>query len=79
MSEFREYLQEYIDTLQTLLKMYNNDDIMVGKAQEIFRSTQDPRYVVLAQKLAQLKEKQSEVKQNDSVPTFKFVDKHLPE
>jgi hypothetical protein len=28
MSEFREYVQEYIDILQTLLKEYQNDDLL---------------------------------------------------
>jgi hypothetical protein len=76
MSEFREYVQEYIDILQTLLKEYQNDDLIVGKAQEIFKNAQDPRYLVLSQRLAQLK-KQKEQKtptQNGDIPLFKFVD-----
>jgi hypothetical protein len=76
MSELRTYLQDYIDTLQALLKQYDNDDLMVGKAQEIFRSTQDTRYLVLAQKLAQIKKKQSTPQlKSDKSPAFKLVDK----
>ncbi len=76
MSEFREYVQEYIDILQTLLKEYQNDDLIVGKAQEIFKDTQDLRCLVLSQRLAQLK-KQKEQKastSNSDIPLFKFVD-----
>ncbi|OQY49583.1 MAG: hypothetical protein DRR08_00100 [Candidatus Parabeggiatoa sp. nov. 2] len=77
MSELRDYLQEYINTLQALLNEYNNDDLMVGKAQEIFGGAQDTRYLVLAQKLAQIKKKESAGLQNGkSVPAFKLVDKH---
>ena len=77
MSELRDYLQEYINTLQALLNEYNNDDLMVGKAQEIFGGVQDTRYLVLAQKLAQIKKKESAALQNGkSVPAFKLVDKH---
>jgi hypothetical protein len=79
MSELRHYLQEYIDTLQALLKQYDNDDLLVGKAQELFRDANDPRYLVLAQRLAQIKKKKQEAvaqqNQNDK-PAFKLVDKH---
>ncbi|MEK8020455.1 MAG: hypothetical protein VSS75_026605 [Candidatus Parabeggiatoa sp.] len=76
MSELRDYLQEYIDILQILLNQYSNDDLMVGKAQEIFKSDHDPRYLVLAQKLAQIKKKASDVKQNDNIASaFKLIDK----
>jgi hypothetical protein len=76
MSQFREYVQEYIDVLQTLLQEYQNDDLMVGKAQEIFKNPQDPRYLVLSQRLAQLKKlKESTTSaKNSEVPMFKFVD-----
>ena len=76
MSEFREYVQEYIEILQTLLTEYQNDDLMVGKAQEIFKNPQDPRYLVLSQRLAQLKKlKESDTSsKNSEVPMFKFVD-----
>ena len=76
MSEFREYVQEYIEILQTLLKEYQNDDLMVGKAQEIFKNPQDPRYLVLFQRLAQLKKRQEPATsaKNSEVPMFKFVD-----
>lgn len=76
MSELRDYLQEYISILQKLLNEYSNDALMVGKAQEIFKNEQDPRYLVLAQKLAQIKKKESLAQQNDnSTPTFKLMDK----
>ena len=76
MSELRDYLQEYIDILQMLLNQYNNDALMLGKAQEIFKSEHDPRYLVLAQKLAQIKNKTSDVKPNEnSAPAFKLIDK----
>jgi hypothetical protein len=76
MSELRDYLQEYIDILQMLLNQYNNDDLMIGKAQEIFKSDHDPRYLVLTQKLAQIKKKASDVKQNDNAASaFKLIDK----
>ena len=74
MSEFREYVQEYIDILQTLLKEYQNDDLIVGKAQELFKNTQDPRYLVLSQRLAQLKQQKEPTTSNSNVPMFKFVD-----
>lgn len=74
MSEFREYVQEYIDILQTLLKEYQNDDLIVGKAQEIFKNTQDPRYLVLSQRLAQLKQQKESTTPNSNAPLFKFVD-----
>jgi hypothetical protein len=76
MSEFREYVQEYIEVLQTLLKEYQNDDLMVGKAQEIFKNPQDPRYLVLSQRLAQLKKLKEATTsaKNGEVPMFKFVD-----
>ena len=76
MSEFREYVQEYIDVLQTLLKEYQNDDLIVGKAQEIFKNTQDPRYLVLSQRLGQLKKLKESANsaKNSDVPMFKFVD-----
>ena len=76
MSEFRKYVQEYIEILQTLLTEYQNDDLIVGKAQEIFKNTQDPRYLVLSQRLDQLKklkESTTSAKPSD-VPLFKFVD-----
>ncbi len=78
MSEFREYVQEYIDILQALLKEYHNDDLIVGKAQELFKNTQDPRYLVLAQRLAQIKKKTEQANQskNNETPVFKLVDKH---
>lgn len=76
MSEFREYVQEYIEILQTLLKEYRNDDLMVGKAQEIFKNPQDPRYLVLSQRLDQLKKLKEPATsaKNSEVPMFKFVD-----
>lgn len=74
MSEFREYVQEYIDILQTLLKEYQNDDLIVGKAQELFKNTQDPRYLVLSQRLAQLKQQKEPTTPNSNAPVFKFVD-----
>jgi hypothetical protein len=77
MSELRDYLEEYIDILQMLLNQYNNDVLMVGKAQEIFKSEHDPRYLVLAKKLAQIqKKKASETEYKDnSAPAFKLIDK----
>lgn len=76
MSEFREYVQEYIDILQTLLKEYQNDDLIVGKAQELFKNSQDPRCLVLSQRLAQLKKQkeQTTLTPNGDIPLFKFVD-----
>ena len=76
MSELKTYIQEYIDILQSLLADYNQDELLVGRAYEIFKSYQDPRYIVLAHKLEQIQKRQkAEAIKEAGVPNFKLVDK----
>jgi hypothetical protein len=76
MNEFRQYIQEYIDTLQKLLQESKNDDLLMGKAYEIFRNPDDPRYQVLARRWERFKATATpSTNEEKGVFTFKLVDK----